>query len=130
VRSSQSVLVPTVAKPLASNQTVFWQVRVHDKDGKPSRWSEPARFTMGLLDADDWQGPWIHHPDAPVEKHIWFRRNLKLDQPVASAIIHIASLGYHELFINGKKPPTTTWRRPRRGSTSACSTSATTSRGC
>ncbi len=103
VRSSQSALVPYGGEPLASNQTVFWQVRVHDKDGKPSPWSDPARFTMGLLDADDWQGPWIHHPDAPVEKHIWFRRNLEIDQPVASAIIHVASLGYHELFINGEK---------------------------
>jgi alpha-L-rhamnosidase len=103
VRSSQSVLVPYGGQPLSSNQTVFWQVRVHDKDGKPSPWSDPARFTMGLLEADDWQGPWIHHPDARVEKHIWFRRNVKLDQPVDSALIHIASLGYHELFINGRK---------------------------
>jgi alpha-L-rhamnosidase len=114
VQSSQSAHVPYGGPPLASNQTVLWQVRVHDKDGRPSPWSEPARFTMGLLQADEWKGQWIHHPDAPVEKHIWFRRNVTLDQPVKSAILHIASHGYHELFVNGKKvadhhlaPPTT-----------------------
>jgi len=103
VRSSQSAHVPYGGKPLASNQTVFWQVRVHDKDDKPSPWSQPARFTMGVLDAEEWQGSWVRHPEAPVEKHIWFRRDLKLDQAVDSAIIHVASLGYHELFINGEK---------------------------
>ena len=103
VRSSQSVLVPYGGPAPTSNQSIYWQVRVHDKDGEPSPWSDPARFTMGLLDADDWQGPWIHHPDAPVTKHIWFRRNLTLDQSVESALIHIAALGYHELFVNGKK---------------------------
>jgi alpha-L-rhamnosidase len=103
VKSSQSVLVPYGGARLVSNQSVFWQVRVHDKDGNPSPWSKPARFTMGLLHAEDWQGPWIHHPDAPVTQQIWFRRNLKLEQPVDTALIHIASLGYHELFINGKK---------------------------
>lgn len=103
VKSSQSVLVPYGGAPLLSNQSVFWKVRVHDKDGTTSAWSQPARFTMGLLNAVDWKGPWMHHPDAPVEKHIWFRRNLTLEQPVRTALLHIASLGYHELFINGEK---------------------------
>jgi len=103
VQSSQSAHVPYGGPPLTSNQKVFWQVRVHDKDGKPSPWSDPARFTMGLLQPEDWKGPWIHHPDAKTEKHIWFRRRVKLEQPPKSAIIHVASLGYHELFINGQK---------------------------
>lgn len=103
VSSAQSTLVPYGGAKLVSNQVCHWKVRVHDKDGAVSSWSEPARFSMGLLEPTDWQGPWIHHPVAPVEKHIWFRRNVRLDQPVASAIIHVASLGYHELFVNGEK---------------------------
>jgi alpha-L-rhamnosidase len=39
----------------------------------------------------------------PVEKHLWFRRNLEIGHAPASAIIHVASIGYHELFINGTK---------------------------
>lgn len=102
-KSSQSVLVPYGGKPLASNQSVYWQVRVHDMNGRPSPWSDPARFTMGLLEAEDWEGPWMHHPDAATKEHIWFRRDLKLDQAVDSALIHVASLGYHELYVNGEK---------------------------
>jgi alpha-L-rhamnosidase len=36
-------------------------------------------------------------------KHIWFRKNLTLEEPIKSAFIHIASVGYHELYVNGKK---------------------------
>ena len=58
---------------------------------------------MGLLQPTDWKGPWIRHPDAPAVKHIWFRKNLTLNEPVKSAFIHVASVGYHELYVNGKK---------------------------
>ncbi len=103
VTSSQSTLVPYGGAKLVSNQDCYWKVRVHDKDGAVSGWSKPARFSMGLLQASDWKGPWIRHPDAPVEKHIWFRKNLTVDGPLASAFIHVASVGYHELYVNGKK---------------------------
>jgi alpha-L-rhamnosidase len=103
VDSSQSTLVPYGGKKLASNQDCYWKVCIHDKDQVLSEWSNPARFTMGLLQPSDWKGPWIRHPDAPVAKHIWFRRNLELSEPVRLAFIHVASLGYHELYVNGKK---------------------------
>ncbi len=103
VATNQSQLIPYAGKPLASNREAHWKVRLWTEDGTETPWSTPARFTMGLLEAEDWKGPWIHHPEAPAERHIWFRRNLTLEQPAQSALIHIASLGYHELFINGKK---------------------------
>jgi alpha-L-rhamnosidase len=70
---------------------------------QPSDWSAPARFTMGLLKPGDWTGPWIKHPTAPEEKHIWFRRCLTLDQKPSAALIQVASVGYHELYVNGRK---------------------------
>lgn len=103
VSSSQSVLVAYGGRPLASSQFVFWQVRIHDKDGAESAWSKPARFSMGLLSAEDWQGPWIGHPDAPDTRHVWYRKNLTISQPVSTALIHIATRGYHELYVNGKR---------------------------
>ncbi len=101
--SSQSVLVPYGGAKLASNQDGHWKVRIYDKDDATSAWSEPARFSMGLLQPSDWLGAWIKHPDAPVEKHIWFRKSLALDESLASAFIHVASVGYHELHVNGNK---------------------------
>ena len=104
VNSSQSVLVPFGGKPLRSSSAYFWKVRVYDKDGKPSGWSPPARFVTGLLDPLEWsEAAWIRHPDAPRVKHIWFRKTLKLDAKPGATFIHVASLGHHELYINGKK---------------------------
>ena len=58
--SDQSVLVPWAGKPLDSRSQVFWQVRVWDKDGLPTAWSEAASFELGLLDAaNEWKGRWI-----------------------------------------------------------------------
>ncbi|HZZ26891.1 MAG TPA: family 78 glycoside hydrolase catalytic domain [Pirellulales bacterium] len=58
---------------------------------------------MGLLEPNDWTGPWIEHPTAPEEKHIWFRKNFSLRDRAASAVIYVASVGYHELYVNGQK---------------------------
>jgi alpha-L-rhamnosidase len=58
--SDQSVLVPWNGKPLGSRSQIFWQVRVWDKDGQPTAWSEVASFELGLLDAaNEWKGRWI-----------------------------------------------------------------------
>lgn len=103
VSTSQSTLVPYGGSALASNQECFWKVRIHDMHGTPSAWSAPARFSMGLLDEEDWKGPWIKHPEAPVEKHIWFRKSFALEKAAQSAFVHVASLGYHELYLNGVK---------------------------
>lgn len=101
VSSPQSVLVPYSGVKLVSNQDCYWKVRLYDKEGAASEWSKPARFSMGLLDAADWQGPWIHHPAAAVEQHIWFRKKLTLSAGASTAFLHVASLGYHELYVNG-----------------------------
>jgi len=208
VESAQSALVPYGGKVLISNQDCYWKVRVFDKDGEGSEWSEPARFSIGLLTPEDWTAAWIKHPampggnsgdgldvteavaklvandrlsataglgisggvdpvrgiikklivtytadgkeqtgvvldgetlkvsgrdlkviqavygdyalpsnqnfrasdfggkgslTLPVEQHLWFRENLKLSAPARTALIHVASCGYHELYVNGVK---------------------------
>jgi alpha-L-rhamnosidase len=59
VASHQSVEVRYAGKPLRSEQECFWKVRVWDKDVKPSAWSEPALWSMGLLSPTDWHAKWI-----------------------------------------------------------------------
>ncbi len=46
-------------RPLTSRQRVWWRVMVWDQLGRPSGWSEPASFSVGLLDQADWKGEWI-----------------------------------------------------------------------
>ncbi|MDR2119566.1 MAG: glycoside hydrolase family 78 protein [Tannerella sp.] len=104
VASPQSFLVPYGGKTLQSSSPYFWKVRVFDKDGKPSEWSETAQFVTGILNPAEWdEAEWIRHPDAPRTKHIWFRRNLPLRDLPQNAFIHVASLGHHELYVNGER---------------------------
>jgi len=106
VESDQSILVEYTGKALGSRDICWWKVRVWDKDGKVSAWSEPATFEIGLLDASDWEADWIkssiwfsevYHP-SPL-----FRKEFNLSKPVASARLYITSLGLYEAEINGEK---------------------------
>jgi len=65
VRSDQSIHIPYNGAEMASRMHCCWKVRAWDKDGKVSAWSEPAFWTMGLLDAEDWKAKWIGY-DAPA----------------------------------------------------------------
>ncbi|HKE22818.1 MAG TPA: glycoside hydrolase family 78 protein [Bryobacteraceae bacterium] len=64
VESDESTQVPYAGKPLSSGQQVWWKVQVWDQDHKASRWSARARWSMGLLRAEDWQGNWIGREEA------------------------------------------------------------------
>jgi len=59
VESDRQLHIEYTGKPLTSRMRCYWKVRVWDQDGKPSGWSEPAMWSMGLLDPGDWQAEWI-----------------------------------------------------------------------
>ncbi len=62
VQSNQSVGIQFAGKPLLSRAACFWKVRIWDRNGKPSGWSLPASWTMGLLQSSDWNAQWISDP--------------------------------------------------------------------
>src|SRR5438552_10848554 len=60
VTLDESIQIAYRGKPLASRQECWWKVRVWaNNENEPSAWSEPARWSMGLLDPADWQAKWI-----------------------------------------------------------------------
>ncbi len=59
VVSDQSIQIEYAGQPLESRMECHWKVRVWDKAGKASDWAKPARWTMGLLQAEDWSAKWI-----------------------------------------------------------------------
>ena len=59
VASDQNILVAYAGKPLVSRLRCYWKVRVWDKDGAVSAWSDAATWTMGLLTPDSWNAKWI-----------------------------------------------------------------------
>jgi len=74
VDSDQSMHIAYAGRPLEAMTRYWWKVRVWpalsgvegDPDGKPTAWSEPAVWTMGLLKPDDWSAQWITAPAKPT----------------------------------------------------------------
>src|SRR5246127_2517721 len=63
VTNSQTINIVYAGKPLTSRQHCFWKVKVWNKDGQPREWSEPAKWTMGLLKPEDWKADYISFRD-------------------------------------------------------------------
>ena len=63
--SSQLVYKGT---PLESKMQCYWKVKVWDKDGAPSKWSDSAKWSMGLLNSTDWEAQWVGFDKTPVIK--------------------------------------------------------------
>ena len=103
IASSNSVNFEYAGSPLTSGQNCCWKVRVWDKDGKPTEWSSLSRFSIGLLQPSDWEGDWIRLKEADNAKHIWYRKSFSLKAVPNSAFVYLASIGYHELYVNGER---------------------------
>ena len=114
VESNQSLHVVYAGKSLASGQPCFWKARVRDQAEAWSEWSKPASWTMGLLERRDWSAKWIGGDAVHVRKRgwpipdntmpdPWFRKQFTLDSAPSRAMIYVASIGYHEVYVNGRK---------------------------
>jgi alpha-L-rhamnosidase len=107
VLSPQSIHVPYGGSVLRSGQRCTWRVRVWDGNDRPSAWSEPAWWEMGLLHPSDWQAHWIEpgwQEDPNAEPPCpYLRTTFSVEGPVSSARAYITSLGFYELFLNGQR---------------------------
>lgn len=111
VASGQSLHVVYAGKPLGSGASCFWKVRVKDQAGVTSAWSEPARWTMGLLEKADWSARWIgtdqvfdrRDSGAGMVPDPWLRKTFELKARPETAVVYVASVGYHEVYVNGKR---------------------------
>ena len=99
VESADQVMVPYGGAPLAARQQAWWRVRVWDARGEVSAWSPKQRFGIGALDGlkGDFIGVVSVNDDA-----FMFRKSIQMDR-AGEGILHVASLGYHEAFLNGEK---------------------------
>lgn len=105
VVSNQTIQIAYQGKPLASRQECRWRVRVWDQDGRPSSWSKPAQWTMGLLESADWSAKWIGDklPSTENVSATMLRREFKLASRAKRAIVYASALGVYELHLNGQR---------------------------
>jgi alpha-L-rhamnosidase len=96
INTDSSIQIVYGGKPLESNRTYYWKVRIWDAQGKVSPWSEIVSFDTGLFSLSDWKGEWIGGENL-------FRREFNLPSPARRARAFISGLGYYELRINGQK---------------------------
>jgi len=113
--SDRSIQIPYAGQVLQSGQECFWKTRVWDQEGKVSGWSEPAHWTMGLLNPSDWHAKWIGVEDQepgrgaqnppgelPLPARL-LRREFALHKKVRRATAYVSGLGLFEFYLNGRK---------------------------
>jgi alpha-L-rhamnosidase len=113
VASDQTVNVVYAGKALSSRERCFWKVRVWDKNGRTTSWSEPGKWTMGLLKPEDWTGAYIKFGDTtPVHKDPkslflpparQYRKEFSAAKSIRRATIYATALGIYELHLNGQR---------------------------
>lgn len=100
IASDRSQHILYAGKALTRNQSCHWAVRIWNEAGEASDWSKPGMWTFADLQANaDWSAKWITHGASSP----WLRNAMELQAVPAKAHIHVNSLGYFQLFINGKR---------------------------
>lgn len=110
VDSEQMSQVVYQGSPLLSDQRYYWKVMVRDQDDKESAWSSTTSWTTGLFRPNEWRGKWIGGIDSfdPSKEDCnlwdpWLRKSFELDRVGEKAHLYVASIGYHELYVNGQR---------------------------
>lgn len=125
IGSAEKHLIVYKGKPLESDRTYFWKVCVKDESGKRSAWSAVAHWSTGLFRQAEWTAKWIGPALETDLKGMggntadnkggenkgadnkapdpWLRKTIDLTVRPARAMLFVASVGYHELYVNGRK---------------------------
>jgi len=113
IETDQSINVVYAGKPLTSGNSCYWKVKVWDKAGKESDWSQPAHWSTGLLGESDWKAKWIGldkavGKDNPKTEFTrlsarMLRKEFEMSKTIKKATVYVCGLGLFELYVNGEK---------------------------
>lgn len=109
VNSDEQLWIQYKGKQLRDNQHAFWKVRIRTNKGK-SDWSEPQRFSIGLLGETHWSGRWIGleelvdgdrkgmHTRLAAR---YLRKEFMAKDSVVRATAFVAGFGLYDFYVNG-----------------------------
>lgn len=135
--SAETAFLPYSGQALSSRAECWWKVKVWDQNGVPSGWSQPARWSVGLVQPSDWVAEWIGFDEPrkqaqgrdPLEGSKWIwgkkgvktlttRRTLTLADAPKSATLHITVDDHFQARVNGATVGASdraidSWRKPK-----------------
>ncbi|MDR1517507.1 MAG: glycoside hydrolase family 78 protein, partial [Dysgonamonadaceae bacterium] len=109
-KSDDMQLITYRGTTLSSDKSYYWKVAVKDEKGNTSPWSAVAEWSTGLFSPSEWTAKWIGSSQLFDYKGSdcnvydpWLRKNIVLDEKPQRAVLFVASVGYHEVYVNGEK---------------------------
>lgn len=112
IRSSENIQLVYDGNPLNSSTRYYWKVRIWDRKGRPSSYSDISWFETALLNATDWKAEWIGDgsqvPETEAKMYLdtpnpLLRKEFSITREIKSARLYITGLGYYEAYLNGEK---------------------------
>ena len=104
VMSLSSFMISYQGKGLQARSNAYWKVGVWDEKCRQPVWSGISSFSVGLLKPTDWTGSYIGlpvkvgNPECPL-----MRKQFEINDLAEKEYLHVNSLGYHEVYLNGSK---------------------------
>jgi len=106
VESRQQAYVTAPGLRLQSDRAYSWMVRTWDRAGRSGPFASPARFDVGIGDAD-WHADWIRRPGAPnsaLEDYSLLRKQITVGRsPIVRARAYMSAGQQYELRVNGER---------------------------
>ena len=100
--SRESLWITYAGKALTSRSVVYWQVRAWDQNDKVGSWARGAHFSVGILDKSLWKGQYIGMKRENPKVQPMLRKTFQCTKK-GDTFLHINTLGYHEVYLNGQK---------------------------
>ena len=103
IQSSASVMIPYKGRGLKARMLCYWRSRIWDEKGNVSSWSPIQRFGIGIIDSNEFRGDYIGLSAQGGDVRSPLLRKTFTIKQSGCTFLHVNSLGYHEVYINGKK---------------------------